>query len=80
MRVVPQYLDVSDMVPLFQVGKHFDECRPIVGNDLTKSTPSAQDVFKDPISNGLHGFHVQRIIFREMCKGAVALYKILEAT
>ena len=45
---------MSDVVPLFQVGKHFDEHRPIVSNDLTKSTPSAQDVFEDPISDGLH--------------------------
>ena len=43
-----------DMVPLLQVGKRFDKRRPIVGDDLTKSTPSAQDVFEDPISDGLH--------------------------
>ena len=42
LRVVSQYVDVSDMVPPFQVGKHFDECRPIVGDNFTKSTPSAQ--------------------------------------
>ena len=78
-RVVPQYLDVSDVVPLFQVGKRFDKHRPIVSNDLAKSTPSAQDVFKDPISDGLHRFCVEGMVFGEMHQGAVALYKILKA-
>ena len=78
MRVVPRYLDVSDVVPLFQVGKRFDERRPIVGNVLAKCTPSAQDVFEDPISNGLCGLCVEGTVFREMCQGAVALYEVLE--
>ena len=65
------------MVPLFQVGKHFDECRPIVGNDLTKSTPMAQDVFEDPISNGLRCFCVEGTVFGEMRQGAAALYEVL---
>ena len=55
MRVVPQYADVSDVVPLLLVGEHFDEHRPVVGDNLTKSAPSAQYVFEDPISNGLRG-------------------------
>ena len=42
MRVVPQYLDVSDVVSLFQVGECFDKCRPIVGNNLAKCTPLAR--------------------------------------
>ena len=67
------------MVPLFQVGKHFDECRPIVGNDLTKSTPMAQDVFEDPISNGLRGLCAERTIFGKMGQRAAALYEVLEA-
>ena len=79
LRVVSQYLDVSDVVLLLEVGKHFDECRPIVGYDLTKCTPSAQNVFKDPISDGLHGFCAEGTIFREMSQGAAALYKVLEA-
>ena len=80
MRVVPRYPDMSDMVPLLQVGKHFDECRPIVGDDLTKSTPPAQYVFKNPISDGLRGFCMEGMIFRKMHQGAAALYKVLEAT
>ena len=79
MRVVPRYLDVLDVVSLFQVGECFDECRPIVGNNLTKCTPSAQDVLEDPISNGLRGFCAEGMIFGEMCKRAAALYKVLEA-
>ena len=55
MRVVPRYLDVSDMVPLLQVGERFDEHGPVVGDDLAKSAPSAQYVFEDQISNGLRG-------------------------
>ena len=78
-RVVPRYLDVSDVVPLFQVGEHFDECRPIVGNDLAKSTPLAQDVLEDLISNGLHHFCAKGMVFGEMHQGAAALYKVLEA-
>ena len=67
-----------DVVPLFQVGEHFHKCRPIVGDDLTKSIPSAQYVFKDPISDGLCGFCAEGTVFGEMCKGAAALYEILE--
>ena len=78
-RVVPQYLDVLDVVPLFQVGERFDECKPIVGNDLAKCTPSAQNVFEDPISDGLHGFCAEGTIFGEMHKRAVALHEVLEA-
>ena len=78
-RVVPQYPDVLDMVPLFQVGEHFDKHRPIVGNDLTKSTPLAQYVFEDPISDGLRIFRAEGTIFGEMRKRAVALYEVLEA-
>ena len=78
-RVVPRYLDMSDVVPLLQVGKCFDKCRPIVGNNLTKCTPSAQDVFEDPISNGLRSLCVEGTVFGEMCQGAMALYEVLEA-
>ena len=80
MRVVSQYPDMSDVVPLLQVGKRFDECRPIVGDDLAKSAPLAQDVFEDPISDGLRGLRTETTIFGEMHQGAVALYEVLEAT
>ena len=70
---------MSDVVPLLQVGKRFDKRRPIVGDDLTKCTPLAQYVFKDPVSDGLHGLCTEGTIFREMCKGAAALYEVLEA-
>ena len=80
MRVVPRYLDVSDVVPLLQVGECLDEHRPVVSDNLAKSAPSAQYVFKDPISNGLHGLCVEGTIFGEMCQGAAALYEVLEAT
>ena len=79
MRVVPQYPDVSDVVSLSQVGEHFDECRPIVGNNLAKCTPSAQYVFEDPISDGLRCFCMEGTVFGEMRQGAAALYKVLEA-
>ena len=78
-RVVPQYPDMSDMVPLLQVGERFDERRPVVGDNLAKCTPSAQYVFKDPVSNGLHGLFVEGLIFGEVCQGAAALYEVLEA-
>ena len=67
------------MVPLFQVGKCFDECRPIVGNNLAKCTPSAQNVFEDPISDGLRRFCMEGMVFGEMHQGAAALYEVLEA-
>ena len=79
LRAVPQYLNVSDVVLLLQVGEHFDKHGPIVGDDFTKSTPLAQDVFEDPISDGLHCFCVEGMVFGEMHQGAVALYKILKA-
>ena len=78
-RVVPQYPDMSDVVLLLQVGECFDERRPIVGDDLAKSTPSAQDVFENPISDGLRGLCAEGTIFGEVCQGAAALYKVLEA-
>ena len=80
MRVVPQYLDMSDVVPLLQVGERFDEHRPVVGDDLAKCTPSAQYVLKDPIPDGLRGLCAEGTIFGEMCQGAAALYEVLEAT
>ena len=70
---------MSDVVLLLQVGERFDERGPVVGDDLAKCTPSAQYVFKDPISNGLHGLCAEGTIFGEMCQGAAALYKVLEA-
>ena len=78
-RVVPQYPDMSDMVPLLQVGERFDERRPVVGDNLAKCTPSAQYVFEDPVSDGLHGLCVEGMIFGEVCQGAAALYEVLEA-
>ena len=78
-RVVPRYPDMSDMVPLLQVGKRFDERRPVVDDDLTKSAPSAQYILKDPISNGLRGFCSKGMVFGEMGQGAAALYEVLEA-
>ena len=66
------------MVPLFQVGKHFEERRPIVGNNLPKCTPLAQYVLEDPISDGLRCFCMEGTIFGEVHQGAAALYKVLE--
>ena len=68
------------MVPHLQVGERFDKCRPIVGDDLTKSTPSAQYVLEDPIADSLRGFCAEATIFGEMRQGAAALYEVLEAT
>ena len=79
MRIVPQYPDMSDVVPLLQVGERFDDRRPVVSDDLTKSAPSAQYVFEDPISDGLCSLCVEGTIFGEMCQGAAALYEVLEA-
>ena len=56
LRVISRYTDMLDVVSLLQVGECFDKCRPIVSDDLAKSTPSAQDVFENPISDGLCGF------------------------
>ena len=79
-RVVSRYPDMSDMVPLLQVGERFDERRPVVGDDLAKSAPSAQYVFKDPISNGLRGLCAEGMKFGEVCQGAAPWYEVLEAT
>ena len=70
---------MSDVVLLLQVGKRFDKRRPIVGDDLTKSSPSAQYVFEDPLSDGLRSLCAKGTKFGEMCQGAVALYRVLEA-
>ena len=65
-------MDMLDVVSLLQVGKRFDECRPIVGNNFAQCTPMAQDVFEDPISDGLHCFCVEGMVFGEMHQGAAA--------
>ena len=78
-RVVPRYPDMSDVVPLLQVGERFDEHRPVVSDNLAKCTPSAQYVLEDPISDGLCSLCGEGTIFREMCQGAAALYEVLEA-
>ena len=70
---------MSDMVPLLQVGERFDERRPVVGDNLAKCTSSAQYVFEDPISDGLCSLCAEGTIFGELCQGAAALYKVLEA-
>ena len=44
---------MSDVALFFKVGKRLDECRPIVCDDFTQCAPSAEDVFKNPISDGL---------------------------
>ena len=79
-RVVSRYLDMSDVVPLLQVGERFDECRPIVGDNLAKGAPSAQYVLEDPISDGLCSLCAEGTKFGEMRQGAAALYEVLEAT
>ena len=79
LRVVSQYPDVLGVVMFFKVGKHFDKCRPIVSDDLTKCAPSAENILKDPISDGFHGFCVKQMVFWEVHKGTAALNKILEA-
>ena len=78
-RVVPRYPDMSDVVPLLQEGERFDECRPVVGDDLAKGAPSAQYVLEDPISDGLRGLCAERTKFGEVRQGAAALYEVLEA-
>ena len=78
-RVVSQYPDMWDVVTLLQVGERFDEHRPVVGDALAKSTPSAQYVFEDPVSDGLRGLCTEGTIFGEMRQGAAALYEVLEA-
>ena len=78
-RVAPRYPDVSDVVPLLQVGERFDERRPVVGDYFAKSTPSAKYVFEDPVPDGLRGLCAEAPIFGEVCQGAAALYKVLEA-
>ena len=70
---------MSDVVSLLQVGECLDERRPVVGDNLAKSAPSAQYVLKDPITDGLRGFCTEGTIFGEMRQGAAALYEVLEA-
>ena len=67
------------MVLLLQVGEHYNKCKPVVSNNLAKCAPSAQDVFEDPIADGLHGLCMEGTVFREMPQGATPLYEVLEA-
>ena len=71
---------MSDVALFFKVGKHLDECRPIVCDNFTQCAPSAEDVFKNPISDGLCSLIEKKMVFGEVCKGAVALHEILEAS
>ena len=70
---------MSDVVLLLQVGERFDERRPVVHDYLAKSALSAQDVFEDPISDGLRRLCAEGTVFGEMRQGAAPLYEVLEA-
>ena len=69
-----------DVVALGQVSEHLDECWAIICDNFTKCTPSAEDVFEDPITDGLCGLGAEQMVFREVCKGAMAVNKILEVS
>ena len=56
-----------------------DICGTIVSNDLSYSSPPAQDVFKYEGSKGAGGFNVKGAPLRPHRKGASCLDNVMEA-
>ena len=50
---------------------HCNECRPIVCDNVAKCAPSAENILKDPISDGLYSFCMERMVFGEVHKGEI---------
>jgi hypothetical protein len=58
MRVVATDLDVSNVVSLCEIFEGCEECGAVVSYDFIEGSPSAYDVFEDPVSDSLRGFIV----------------------
>jgi hypothetical protein len=56
MRGVATDLDVSNVVLFCKIFKGFNECGAVVGYNFAEGSPSAYDVFEDPVSDSLCGF------------------------
>ena len=79
VRVISQDSNVANVVSLAQIIEGFNEGGAIVRDDLRKSAPSAKDIVKYPIADGLCGFRVKNAIFRIVREQAAALDQVFEA-
>ena len=64
---------MANVVLLAQIVKGFNEGGAIVHDDLTKSTPSAQNIIEYPITDGLRGLSAKNAILRIVHEWAAAL-------
>ena len=61
--VVTRYADVVQVVLLGEVCNCFDDRGPVIGNDFVKSAPTADDVFKYPLSDSVGIFSSEHAEF-----------------
>jgi hypothetical protein len=55
-RIVAADSDVSNVVSFREIFEGCEECGAVVGDDSVEGSPSAYDVFEDPVSNSFSGF------------------------
>jgi hypothetical protein len=56
MRVVATDSDVSNVVSFCEIFKGCEERWAVVGDNFIEGSPSAYDVFEDPVSDSFSGF------------------------
>ena len=61
--VVTGYENVVQVVLLGEVGDCFDDRGSVIGNDFVKSAPTADDVFKYPLSDSVGIFSSEHAEF-----------------
>ena len=62
-RVISRDSNVANVVSLAQIIEGFNESGAVVRDDLRKSAPSAKDIVKYPIADGLCGLRAKNVIF-----------------
>ena len=77
VRVVPRDPYVVDVVLLREVIARLDPRRTIVGDELRKRTPTAQDVLKEPLTDSLRGFGGERASFGPQSSRAAGVHEVL---
>ena len=79
-RVVPQNMDVINMVLLQQLFTSLDKCRPIVGDYLGECSPPVKDVLVNPFTQRVCCLHSQTSELRPVGESAATLYDVLETS
>ena len=78
-RVISRDSNVANVVSLAQIIKGFNESGAVVRDDVRKTAPSAKDIVKNPIADGLCGLCAKNAIFGIVRERAAALDQVFEA-